>query len=108
MNDLNGAVKLEEQPRVNRGTCQNCKFGQISMTANQLQLTCKEDSPKIIGNVLPVEVAVPTGKQMQLQWFTQACWPVVGKDEWCGKWQLDPNSQRAPVVENATGLIHPS
>lgn len=97
MNDKLNGSGLEAQPSPpSRGTCQQCRFGQVSLGGgNAIQPVCKRMPPRPVACIVQVEVDTPAGRQITQQWATNAYVPSVGKDDWCGEWQQDPNAIRS-------------
>ncbi len=77
-----------------RGTCQTCRFGAVSLHADNLVMACRANAPNVIGTIINVETPTPMGVQVEQRWVTQSVFPSVGKDDWCGQWQQDPNAKR--------------
>lgn len=95
MTQVNGSdVSLQvDQPDANRKYCDTCKFSQIWLGSDQLQMMCRKNPPQALGNFLGVQ----QGPQVVPQLFSQTVWPIITKMDWCDAHEDDPKLTRNAV-----------
>ncbi|HEU4627206.1 MAG TPA: hypothetical protein VFS52_20765 [Steroidobacteraceae bacterium] len=102
MNDINGA-NLQDQPApaerpAGRRYCDTCVFAQLAMSAGQGVMICRAFGPSVASGV----VVVSQGGQNVPRVLSETVWPVVNREDWCSRHELDPRAGAAP---RSTSLI---